>query len=117
DVFSKEDYDRIQIGELNPSLFLNIFPEDGGTVILISYLEEYKNYLEKYLKTFEKIDEIELKKRISTMVVQYCENVGFSPKYMREKFTEDEIEKIKKVYSENITNTLYMSGTEINLFK
>lgn len=116
-IFNEEEYDKIQTGELNPSLFLNIFPESGETIILISYLEEYESYVERYLKDFDNISQEELKNRVSTMAIQYCENIGFSPEYIREKFTDNEIEKIKKVYSENISNTLYTSGTAINLFK
>lgn len=119
EMYDKENYDKIQSGEINPAIFLNIFPLDGKTIILISYLEEYENYIAKYLKSFtkEENDSIELKHKISTMIIQHCENIGFSPKYIREKFEESELEKIMKVFSENLADFLFMSKTKINLFK
>ena len=51
-VFSDEEYNKIQLGELNPNIFLNVFPANNKTYILLSCLEKNKDILKKFLKVY-----------------------------------------------------------------
>lgn len=73
--------------------------------------------MEKYLNNFTNKIGDELKKDISYTIVQYCENTGFSPKYLKEKFEENDLEKMKKIFKANLENPLHIVKEEINLFR
>lgn len=115
ETFTPLEYEKIQKGELNPSIFLNVFPTLGKTIILISCLELNKKFLDNFLLSFSEKEKI--KEKISTMILQYCENTAFSPDYILNKFSKDEKNLIENLYSENIKNTLYTSRQTINLFR
>ena len=114
-IFNQEQYHKIQIGELNPNIYLNIFPENDKTYILISCLEKNKDILKNFFKNL--IDKENIKHKISTLVLTHSENTGFSPEYIDNYFNEEEIEEINNIFMENVPNILYTSKTQINLFR
>lgn len=112
-IFTKEEYDKIQKGSLNPMIFSNIFPASGKTFIILSCLEKDRIYLEKFFKDFSGTIE-DKKKNISMMILRNSENTAFSPKYIQEKFSEKEKEMIEELFAENMADTTHYS---INLFR
>ena len=115
DVFTEQEYEKIQTGEINPTIYLNIFPENNKTFILISCLERYKNILEKFFNAFG--NKREIKDQLSTLILMYAQNTGFSPEYIENFFTLEEIEDINDLFIENLPNPLFSSKYSINLFK
>ncbi|WP_419777733.1 hypothetical protein [Malaciobacter marinus] len=97
-------------------LFVNIFPENGKTNILISH---FKNMRKKYkfLSKLEKLNEEQLTLSISNMIINYIENIAFSPKYIKNEFSKEEINLIKKCFIHNIYDTNSFENTKIQLFK
>ena len=113
--FLEEETEKIQNGDLNPGIYLNIFPEDGKTYVLISCLEKYKELLKKFYSPLEKKENI--LNQISNIILMYAENTGFSPKYIKEFFVEQEIEKINEIFMENLRDPYFSLKKSINLFR
>lgn len=114
-VFNEEEYKRIQSGELNPNIFLNIFPENTKTYILMSCFEKDKDILRKFFQSLS--DEKYIKYKLSALILHYAENTGFSPEYINNYFLEEEVNKITSLYEKTTKNTLYDKEIKINLFK
>lgn len=115
DVFNEEEYKKIQSGELNPNIFLNIFPENTKTYILMSCFEKDKDILKKFFQSLS--DEKYIKYKLSVLILHYAENTGFSPEYINNYFLEEEVNKIASLYEKTTKNTLYDKEIKINLFK
>lgn len=114
-IFNLYDYNRIQNGELNPIIYFNIFPANNKTFILISCLEKNRDILKQFFNSL--VDEKNIKFKISSLILNYAENTGFSPEYIDNYFSKKEIEKINNVFMENLKDVLYTSKTQINLFR
>lgn len=114
-VFSDEEYNKIQLGELNPNIFLNVFPANNKTYILLSCLEKNKDILKKFFESL--FDKQYIKEKISSLILHYAENTGFSPEYINKYFLEEELNEIKNLYQKTLENTLYTGKTQINLFR
>lgn len=114
-VFNKEEYEKIQSGELNPNVFLNIFPANNKTYILMSCFEKDKDILKKFFESLS--DEKYIKYKLSTIILHYAENTGFSPEYINNYFLEEELNKIRNLYQETTRNTFYAKKIQINLFR
>jgi len=51
------------------------------------------------------------------MIVNYVENVAFSPSYIADCFTKDKAKLINDVFQDNIINTNNFSDIGFSLFK
>ena len=120
-LFTKEEKDSIifKAGE-NPneiySLFVNVFPENGKTHILISYFNKHKKRY-KFLSKLERLSLEKQKIQISNMLINYIENLAFSPLYIEEKFSSKEIQKIKDTFIASVINPDNFESMDINLFR
>ncbi|MEI6857271.1 hypothetical protein [Psychrilyobacter sp.] len=90
DIFNENNYDKIQARTIKPIIFLNVFPQDGKTYILISYFKSYEALFSVFLEDFSE----NVETSISMMIIRNCENVGFNPDYIENNFTEKEIKNI-----------------------
>ncbi|MBN4054205.1 hypothetical protein JYT87_00685 [Nitrospira defluvii] len=61
---------------------LNIFPSDSGTIVLFSYHRRHDPVLEPFFNQIKNLDENELKKLISKIVVMHCENLILAPQFV-----------------------------------
>jgi len=119
-LFSEEEKQQMALNptNLNDSkyLFVNIFPENGKTNILISYFKNQKKRY-KFLNKLLKIDINKLKIAISDMMINYIENIAFSPKYIEDKFSEKETDLIKKNFIRSIIDSDNFNRLNLNLFR
>ncbi|MBF0783863.1 hypothetical protein E4T80_00010 [Muribacter muris] len=103
----EEIYNQEDINEINnpdnktienyKGITLNIFPENGKTHIIFSFSKHNKKIKEALQKMLQKnINHIKLE--LSDMILKYCENIAFKPSYIRDYFSENELNTIKKKY-------------------
>jgi len=97
-------------------LFVNIFPENGKTNIIISHFKNMKKKY-KFLAKLEKSNKEKIKSAISNMIINYIENIAFSPNYIEKEFSSEEIIIIKNDFIQNIYNTNNFINSKVNLFK
>ncbi|MGL5054954.1 MAG: hypothetical protein ACRC54_04650 [Fusobacteriaceae bacterium] len=93
-LFSDYFYNRIQSGIENPFIFLNVFPENGKTFILISCQLKYAKLFSKYFKSLN----YNSKHKISYLLLQHAETIAFSPEYISNKFSEEEQTLLKEIF-------------------
>ena len=101
----------------NPNqVFFNVFPESGKTHIIISY---FKNMKVKY-KFFNKMlkgTEGEVKIRVSDYILNYVENVAFSPSYISEEFSEEDKKKVINAFSSNVLDANVFIKSSVSLLR
>ncbi|MDP7774954.1 hypothetical protein QWI49_07255 [Acinetobacter nosocomialis] len=119
-VFSKSEYEEIQNSSLpverSPFIILNIFPEQDKTYILISHINSRCNDFEFLKELFDKsVNDFTL--AISQIMLTYCENVAFGPKYIKSKFNIEERGVIRKFFEETMLDRINYHSNEINLFR
>ncbi|PGW77542.1 hypothetical protein COE01_21685 [Bacillus thuringiensis] len=87
--------------EKMPSIYINVYPVENGTNIILSYhLEDEMKYKE-YFNQLESLSLKELLKHLSFLVIEYAENVFFNPGYI-EDLTDNQEESILKSFSSSI---------------
>lgn len=109
-IFNDEEYQKIQTGEINPLIMFNMFPKEGKTHILISYFSENTalSFLEDVKIT---------QQDISNLLVYNAENTAYSPPYIKENFSKDEIALLEYFFNSNLRNALYKPYNVPNLFR
>lgn len=112
-VFKFDIYEKIQNGDLGPTIFLNIFPKDGKTYILMSYFETYESLLLPFLNDFDD----NLEEKISIMILRHCENTAFNPDYIENNFLPEEKDDILENFKSNIGITSTPLNLKTNLFR
>lgn len=114
-----KEYQEIQDGKINPLIFLNVFPEQGKTYVLISCFKKYKEMLENFFESLNEnnINENNIKERISMLILTYAGNTGYSPDYIANKFSEQEKELMVEIYTAPLLHPLNIKKIYINLFK
>ena len=120
DCFDKDTYDKIQKGEIDPCICLNVFPENNNTFIIISYFNDSEKFLKKFLERLNWVKENnKIDSFVSFLLIEYCENTYINPN-LWESFSDDEKNKIITHYSSTLP-TLYSNDdnriSNINLFK
>ncbi|MGN7403413.1 SEC-C domain-containing protein [Cytobacillus praedii] len=68
------------IEEYLPSIYLNVYPVDGGTNIIISYHMENDNIYNEYFNQLKLLTDEQLTRYLNYLIIEYTENVFFSPK-------------------------------------
>ncbi|HFV9279136.1 TPA: hypothetical protein ACIAIK_001391 [Acinetobacter baumannii] len=119
-VFSKSEYVKIQNSSLpvekSPFIILNIFPEQEKTYILISHINSRCNDFEFIKELFNKsVNDFTLS--ISQILLTYCENVAFGPKYIKSKFTVEERRAIAEFFEKTMLDRINYHFMDINLFR
>ncbi|MDT0123887.1 hypothetical protein Q9R46_14595 [Paenibacillus sp. RRE4] len=70
--------------EKMPSIFLNVFPAEGKTHILISYLLADEAIYKEYFEQIRILPEKELLNYLNFLIIEYTENVFFDPDFIGE---------------------------------
>ncbi len=84
-----------------PSLFLNVFPQEDKTHIILSCFSMVKNKYDSVFNTLDSLTDLRLEEVISQIIVVHCGNLYISPsKWLR-------ISKAKrKVFVSRFINTM-----------
>ena len=78
--------------------FLNIFPNDGKTVILISYLKEDTYYKEMLNKVME-FEDKKKKRFFNILIASSIENIAVNPEFW-ESFSKEEKESFYSIFND-----------------
>lgn len=73
--------------EIMPEIYLNIFPVEGESHIVLSYDRKYDYMYESYFEQLEKVDMNDLLSHLSYLVIEYTENIYFKPSWV-DSFSE-----------------------------
>ncbi len=100
-------------------IFLNVFPENGKTIILLSYLTDDVKTYRNILHQLNSFSHSEIENFFSNLIITHCENFFISPlKYKKIS------KKLRRLFVSKFMNTLtkpydsdYLSKRTINLFK
>lgn len=65
-----------------PSVYLNIFPYEGKTKIIISYLDLFDNIYGNYFLQLDRLSIDELCKYLNFLTVNHTENIYFNPEFI-----------------------------------
>ena len=100
-------------------IFLNVFPENGKTIILFSYLTDDFNTYRNMLSKLDSLSNSQIELFFSNLIITHCENLFMSPlkykeisKKLRRLFVSKFMETFTKSYDSN-----YLSNVSINIFK
>ena len=102
---------------LGKGISLTIFPQNGNTVIIISFFTKDKGYFQ-WVQDLQLYSQKELKMYISDLIAKYCENFFIKPSYWN-NMPKDIKEKFLENFKENVTpkvGTSYQFYSDINLF-
>ncbi|MFT4413323.1 SEC-C domain-containing protein [Fredinandcohnia humi] len=71
DIYSTDEEDM-------PSVYLNVYPIENGTNIIISYHENDERFYKTYFTQLEQLDNDELTEYMNFLIIEYTENVFFN---------------------------------------
>ncbi|PGK43981.1 hypothetical protein CN907_06945 [Bacillus anthracis] len=84
-----------------PSIYLNVYPVEKGTNIILSYhLKDDQKY-KKYFDQLEALSTEKLLEHLNYLIIEYTENVFFSPSFV-EGLTDKQKESILKSFGSSI---------------
>ena len=87
--------------ERMPSIYVNVYPVENGTNIILSYhLKDDQKY-KKYFDQLEELSTEKLLEHLNYLIIEYTENVFFSPSFV-EGLTEKQKESILKSFGSSI---------------
>lgn len=84
-----------------PSIYINVYPLESGTNIIMSYLIEDGSTYKEYFNQLELLTNEELVNHLNFLIIQYTENVFFSPELI-EGMTEREKESLLRSFASSI---------------
>jgi len=101
-------YDGSLINDLSPEnysarmkpCFLTVFPQDGKTYCLVSYLRRDRKAYD-FLNYLNKLEENEKKNIISNLITTYTENFTAEPSYWK-SLKRDTAEKYREIYGNSM---------------
>ncbi|WP_102335728.1 SEC-C domain-containing protein [Salimicrobium jeotgali] len=105
-----------------PGVYINIFPVENGTNIILSYNKKYEKVYKEYFKQLENLSESEILKHLNFLIVNYTENIFFSPRLI-ERLNSKEIDVLLRSFRSSIVINdmfdLMIRGEyfDFNLFK
>lgn len=112
DLYGREINDIYSIEkDLLPSIYINVFPTENETVIILSYNIEYEVIYGEYFRQIEKLTDEELERYLNFLIINYTENVFFSPRLI-DKLDE----KQKKSLINSFESSVYLD-TAFELLK
>lgn len=83
------------------SIYINVYPTDGGTNILLSYHLEDTGKYEKYFEQLESLSDQKLIEYLNYLIIEYTENVFFSPTFI-ESLTEQQQESLLQTFTSSM---------------
>lgn len=87
--------------EKMPSVYVNVYPIDGGTNIILSYHLEDEIKYQSYFDQLESLSDENLVKHLNYLIIQYTENVFFSPTYV-ETLTEKQQDSLLRTFTSSL---------------
>ena len=115
DIFSIE-------AELIPNIYINIFPVQNKTSIILSYHKNYEHVYKEYFEQIQALSDSDLEEYLNFLIINYTENVFFSPRLI-DAMGEPEKETLLKSFQASVNYNkgleLLMDGEffKFNLFK
>lgn len=98
------------------NVFLNIFPEEGKTHIIFTYFHRNTGFKESITNLF-KSEKNKIKEHLSSIILNYAENVAFKPEYIENKFNNKEKMLIKEIFTSSILDRGCFNKKIVSLFK
>ncbi|MCM3711062.1 SEC-C domain-containing protein [Sporosarcina luteola] len=84
-----------------PSIYVNVYPIESGTNIIISYLVEDESVYKDYFDQLESLTNEELVSHLNFLIIEYTENVFFSPELV-EAMTEKEEDSLLRSFASSL---------------
>lgn len=104
----KDDLNDMQINDIYsdkdeplPSIYLNVYPVDGGTNIIISYHKNYESIYKDYFEQINELNNEDLTSYLNFLIIEYTENVFFNPNYII-NLSEKEKESLLRSFQSSI---------------
>lgn len=94
-----------------PSIYLNVYPLENGTNIILSYLLEDESLYKDYFDQLELLTNEKMIEYLNFLIIQYTENVFFST-VLIEGMTEKEKESLLRSY---VSSMDILEGFELSL--
>lgn len=108
DLYGNEINDIYSIKkELLPSIYINVFPAENETIIIMSYNIEYEKEYGKYFKQIKNLTNEELEKHLNFLIINYTENVFFSPRLIKKLEEKEKVSLLSSFESSVDINTAY----------
>ncbi|WP_394548829.1 SEC-C domain-containing protein [Priestia aryabhattai] len=104
DIYGNEIQDIYSLKEDISTIYVNVYPVDGGTNILLSYRTDQDFKFEGYFKQLETLTDQKLMQHLNRLIIQYTENIFFSPNFI-ENLTERERESLTDTIQSSINLT------------
>lgn len=94
---------------------LNIVPRDSCTQLAFLWHRRFEKTLGRFFKQLEETPEVELKLRLSQMLIMHCENFAIAPRFYESK-SEREQETILTLFRETLNAAMpYQELPEVSL--
>lgn len=84
-----------------PSIYINVYPIESGTNIILSYQKDDDYIYSEYFKQINTLSDMELVEHINFLLIEYTENIFFSPKFVS-NMSEAEKESLFRSFQSSI---------------
>ncbi|MED4800758.1 hypothetical protein P9684_13125 [Bacillus atrophaeus] len=84
-----------------PSIYLNIYPIEGGTNIIISYFLDNDDVYGEYFNQLDLLNDKEFVEYLNFLIIEYTENIFFRPNFI-ESLTEKQKYSLLKSFESSI---------------
>lgn len=102
DVLGNEINDIYSIKtELIPNIYLNIFPVQNQTTIILSYHKKYEKVYNDYFEQLKVLSDRQLEKHLNFLIINYTENVFFRPRLI-DAMSEQEKNSLLKSFESSM---------------
>ncbi|MGE7843561.1 YecA family protein [Lysinibacillus sp. NPDC093712] len=107
--------------EIMRLLMFNIFPSEGNTIILFSWLKKDAEFYKRFRNQLLSLDNVKIIKLLNNLIPAYCENVVYNPDYIDnwDKIQKDEYLSIFQASFISVMGPIKRSllqNTNYNLF-
>lgn len=82
-----------------PSIYINIYPVENGTNILLSYHKNDEKKYKEYFDQLEVLDIEDLTKYLNFLIIEYTENVFFNPNFIEKLSRKEKISLLNSFQS------------------
>ena len=84
-----------------PSIFVSVYPIENKTIIILSHLLSDKDIYEEYFNQLEELTNEEIVQHLNYMIIEYTENVFFSPDLI-ERLTDRQKDSLLRSFSSSV---------------
>lgn len=119
-IISKQEEQRIALSSTTScfemkNVMLNVFPEAAKTHIIFTFSKGNQGFKESLERLF-KMEDGTLRIGLSNILLNYVENSAYSPKYIEENFSPEQITAIKETFASTVFDPSAFRKGNINLF-